>query len=83
LYIAVESGIIINVRGITPKVITKEIHKMKQQMILNNKVIFEGTEKECFREMIKRNLSLVQNTKTKLFVSEEIFANFGNFYTDI
>jgi hypothetical protein len=44
---------------------------------------FEGTEKECFREMIKRNLSLVQDTKTKLFVSEKVFANFGNFYTDI
>ena len=56
---------------------------MKQQMILSNKVIFEGTEKECFREMIKRNLSLVQDTKTKLFVSEKVFANFGNFYTDI
>jgi hypothetical protein len=83
LYIAVESGIIINVRGIPYRVITKEIHKMKQQMILNNKVIFEGTEKECFREMIKRNLSLVQDTKTKLFVSEKVFANFGNFYTDI
>ena len=56
---------------------------MKQQMILNNKVIFEGTETECFSEMIKRNLSLVQDTKTKLFVSEKVFANFGNFYTDI
>lgn len=56
---------------------------MKQQMILNNKIIFEGTAKECFREMIKRNLSLVQNTKTKLFVSEEIFADFGNFYDEI
>ena len=63
----------------------KEDTTMKQQMILSktNEVLFEGTRAECFREMIKRNLSCVQNTKTKLFVSEEIFADFGNFYTDI
>lgn len=56
---------------------------MKQQMILNNKVIFEGTEAECFHEMIKRGLNCVQDTKTKLFVTEDITTDFGNFYTSI
>ena len=54
-----------------------------KQLIVNNKVIFEGTAKEVFHEMIVRNLSLVQDSKTKLFASEEVFADFGNFYTDI
>lgn len=56
---------------------------MKQQLIVKNKVIFEGTKHEVMREIMKRNLSVVQYTATKVFASEEIFANFGNFYTDI
>ena len=53
------------------------------KMMLNNEVIFEGTKAQCFREMIKRNLSYVNENKTYFYVSEEIFADFGNFYTDI
>lgn len=53
------------------------------QMMLNNEVIFEGTKAQCFREMIKRNLSYVNETNTKFYVSEEIFADFGNFYRDL
>ena len=56
---------------------------MMIKMMLNNEVIFEGTAYECRREMMKRNLSYVRETKTTFYVSEEIFADFGNFYTDI
>lgn len=53
------------------------------QMMLNNEVIFEGTAYECRREMMKRNLSYVNQNDKFFYVSEEIFADFGNFYTDI
>ena len=53
------------------------------KMILNNEVIFEGTAYECRREMMKRNLSYVRQTKTMFYVSEEIFADFGNFYAEV
>ncbi len=53
------------------------------KMMLNNEVIFEGTARECRKEMMKRNLSYVNENKTYFYVSEEIFADFGNFYTDI
>lgn len=53
------------------------------KMLLNDKVIFEGTPAQCFREMIKRNLSYINENKEYFYVSEEIFADFGNFYTDI
>ena len=53
------------------------------KMMLNNEVIFEGTAYECRIEMMKRNLSFVRETETTFFVSEEVFADFGNFYTDI
>lgn len=53
------------------------------KMMLNNEVIFEGTAYECRREMMKRNLSYVNQNDKFFYVSEEIFANFGSFYTDI
>lgn len=56
---------------------------MKQQLIVKNNVVFEGTKHEVMREVMKRNLSVVQYTATKVYASEEIFADFGNFYTDI
>ena len=56
---------------------------MKQQLIVNNKTIFEGTKHEVMRQVMLRNLSVVQYTETKVFASEEVFADFGNFYTDI
>ena len=53
------------------------------KMILNNEVIFEGTACECRSEMMKRNLSYVRETKTTFYVSEEVFASFGNFYEEV
>lgn len=53
------------------------------KMMLNNEVIFEGTARECRREMMLRNLSYVNENDKFFYVSEEIFADFGNFYTDI
>ena len=53
------------------------------KMMLNNEVIFEGTVRECRKEMMKRNLSYVRETKTTFYVSEEIFADFGSFYEEI
>ena len=53
------------------------------QMMLNNEVIFEGTAAQCRREMMLRNLSYVNENDKFFYVSDEVFANFGNFYTDI
>ena len=53
------------------------------KMMLNNETIFEGTAYECRREMMRRNLSYVRQTKTTFYVSEEIFADFGNFYEEV
>lgn len=53
------------------------------KMMLNGKVIFEGTAKECRREMMLRNLSYINENHKFFYVSEEIFADFGSFYTDI
>ena len=53
------------------------------QMMLNNEVIFEGTAKQCRREMMLRNLSYVNENDKFFYVSDEVFADFGNFYTDI
>lgn len=53
------------------------------KMMLNNEVIFEGSSKDCRKEMMKRNLSYVNQNDKFFYVSEEIFADFGNFYTDI
>ena len=53
------------------------------KMMLNNEVIFEGTAYECRREMMKHNLSYINQNHEYFYVSEEIFADFGNFYTDI
>ena len=53
------------------------------KLMLNNEVIFEGTAYECRKEMMKRNLSYVRQTKATFYVSEEIFADFGNFYEEV
>lgn len=53
------------------------------KMMLNNEVIFEGTARECRMEMIKRNLSYVNENHEFFYVSEEVFANFGSFYNEI
>lgn len=53
------------------------------KMMLNNEVIFEGTKAQCFREMIKRNLSYINENEKYFYVSEEIFADFGNFYEEV
>lgn len=53
------------------------------KMMLNNEIIFEGTARECRKEMMKRNLSYVRETKTVFYVSEEIFADFGSFYEEV
>lgn len=53
------------------------------KMMLNNEVIFEGTARECRSEMMKRNLSYVNQNDKFFYVSEEIFADFGNFYEEV
>lgn len=53
------------------------------QMMLNNEVIFEGTAKQCRREMMLRNLSYVNENDKFFYVSDEVFADFGDFYRSI
>lgn len=53
------------------------------KMVLNGKVILEADAKTCRHEMMKRNLSYVNQNDKFFYVSEEIFADFGSFYTDI